>query len=60
LENGPVRPVELHPARLLSLQYSELMAQDQDFRFLPRFLVPRQPPPRGNPRDQEEHETAGT
>jgi len=56
LREGPVRPVELHPARLLSLQDSELMAQDQDFRFLPCLLAPRQPQPRGDPRDQEEHE----
>jgi hypothetical protein len=55
-EQGPIRPVELHPARLLPLQYGELMAQDQDFCGLPRLLAPRQPQPRGNPCDQEEHE----
>jgi hypothetical protein len=44
------------PARLLSLQNGELMAQDQDFRGLPRLRASRQPQPRGDPRDQEEHE----
>jgi hypothetical protein len=44
------------PARLLSLQNGELMAQDQDFRGLPRLRAPRQPQPRGDPLDQEEHE----
>ena len=32
------------------------MAKDQDLRGLPRLLAPRQPQPRGDPRDQEEHE----
>jgi hypothetical protein len=40
------------PARLLSLQNGELMAQDQDFRGLPRLRAPRQPQQRGDPRDQ--------
>jgi len=55
-EQGPVRPVQLRVARLPPLQDGELMAQDQDFRGLPRLLTPGQPEPRGDPRDQEEHE----
>ena len=30
--------------------------QDQDLRGLPHLLTPRQPQPRGDPRNQEEHE----
>src|SRR6266702_5889151 len=29
---------------------------DRAVRFLPRLLAPRQPQPRGDPRDQKEHE----
>jgi hypothetical protein len=49
-------PVQLRAARLLPLQYGELMAQDQDLCGLPRLLTPGQPQPRGDPRDQEEDE----
>jgi hypothetical protein len=42
--------------RLPPLQDGELMAQDQDFRGLPRILAPRQLQPCGDARDQEEHE----
>jgi hypothetical protein len=38
------------------LQDGELMAQEQDFRGLPHLLTPRQPQPRGDTRDQDEHE----
>ena len=55
-EQGPVRPVELRAARLMALQDGELVAQDQDFGGLPRLLASGQPQPRGDPRDQEEHE----
>ena len=55
-EQGPVRPVQLRAARLLPLQYGELVAQDQDLGDLPRILTPGQPQPRGDPRDQEEYE----
>jgi hypothetical protein len=44
------------PARLLPLQDGKLMAQDQDLRDIPRLLTPRQPHPRGDSRDEEEHE----
>ena len=40
----------------LPLQDRELVAQDQDLGGLPRLLTPGQPQPRGDPRDQEEHE----
>ena len=59
-DRGPVRPVQLRSARLPPLQDRELMAQDQDFRGLPHLLTPRQPQPRGDPRDQEGTRTAGT
>ena len=39
-----------------AMQDGELMAQDQDFRGLPRLLTLRQPQLRGDARDQEEHE----
>ena len=55
-EQGPVRPVQLRPPRLPALQHGELVAQDQDLRGLPHLLTPRQPQPRGDPRNQEEHE----
>ena len=55
-EQSPVRPVQLRPSRLPPLQDGELVAQDQDLRGLPRLLTPRQPQPRGDPRDQEERE----
>jgi hypothetical protein len=55
-EQGPVRPVQLRPPRLPALQHAELVAQDQDLRGLPHLLTPRQPQPRGDPRNQEEHE----
>jgi hypothetical protein len=55
-EEGAVRPVQPRAARLPPLQDGELMAQDQDLRGLPRILTLGQPQPRGDPRDQEEHE----
>jgi hypothetical protein len=55
-QQGPIRPVQLRPARLPPLQHGELMAQDQDFRGLPGLLTPRQPQPGGRPRDQEKDE----
>jgi hypothetical protein len=55
-EQGPVRPVQLRPPRLPALQHADLVAQDQDLRGLPHLLTPRQPQPRGDPRNQEEHE----
>ena len=51
-----VWPVQLRAARVPPLQDGELMAQDQDLRGLPRLLTTGQPQPRGDPRDQEEHE----
>jgi hypothetical protein len=54
--SGVTSGSRLRPARLLSLQDGELMAQDQNFRGLPRLLAPGQPQPRGDPSDQEEHE----
>jgi hypothetical protein len=53
---GPVRPVHAQAARLLPLQDSELVAQDQDLDALPRLLAPGQPQPGGRPHDQEEDE----
>jgi len=38
------------------LQDGKLMAQHQDLRDIPRLLTPRQPQPRGDSRDEEEHE----
>ena len=55
-EQGPVRPVQVRPPRLPVLQHAELVAQDQDLRRLPHLLTPRRPQPRGDPRNQEEHE----
>jgi len=55
-KQSPIRPVQLRPARLPPPQDGKLMAQHQDLRCLPRFLTPRQPQPRGGPRDQEEDE----
>jgi len=55
-EQSPVRPVQLRPARLPPLQDGKLMAQHQDLRDIPRLLTPRQPQPRGDSRDEEEHE----
>jgi hypothetical protein len=53
-EQGPIRPVQFRAARLPTLQYGELMAQDQDLCDPPRLLTPGQPC--GDPRDQEEEE----
>src|SRR6266487_2952098 len=55
-EQGPVRPVQLRPPRLPTLQHADLVAQDQDLRGLPHLLTPRQPQPRSNPRNDEEYE----
>jgi hypothetical protein len=55
-EQCPVRPVQLRAARLPPLQDRELVAQDQDLCGLPCLLTPGQPQPRGQSRDQEEHE----
>jgi len=55
-EQCPVRPVHVRAAWLPSLQDSELVAQDQDLGGLPRLLTPGQPQPRGQSRNQEEHE----
>jgi hypothetical protein len=55
-EHCPVCPVQVRAARLLPLQYGELVEQDQNFCGLPRFLVPGQPKPCGHLRDQEEDE----
>ena len=55
-EQGPVRPVQLRAVRLPPLQDRDLLAQDQDFGGLPSLLAPGQPQPRGDPRNQEEHE----
>jgi len=38
------------------LQDGELVAQDQDLGGLLRLLTPGQPQPRGQSRNQEEHE----
>jgi hypothetical protein len=35
----PVRPVQVRAARLPTLQYGELVAQDQDLCDLPRLLT---------------------
>jgi hypothetical protein len=59
-EQGPVRPVQLRATRLPPLQDGDLVAQGQDLRSFPRLLTPGQPQPRGNPRDQQEHEPPGT
>jgi hypothetical protein len=56
-EQGLVRPVQLRPPRLPALQHDELVAQDQDLRGLPHLLTPRQQQLRGDPRNQEEHES---
>src|SRR6266571_8924104 len=55
-EQGPVRPVQLRPPRLPTLQHADLVAQDQDLLGLPHLLTPRQPQPRSNPRNDEEYE----
>jgi hypothetical protein len=55
-EQGPVRPAQLRPLRLPALHHGELVAQDQDFRGLAHLLTPRQPQPRGDPHNQEDHE----
>jgi hypothetical protein len=55
-EQCPVRPVQFRAARLLPLEHSELMAQDQDLCDPPRLLTPGQPQPCHDPRDQEEDE----
>ena len=39
-EQRPVRPAQVWPARLPSLQDRELMAQDQDLRGLPCLIAP--------------------
>jgi hypothetical protein len=38
-EQCPVRPVQVRVARLLPLQYGELVAQDQDLCGLPCLLT---------------------
>jgi hypothetical protein len=43
----PIRPVQPRAARLLPLQDSELVAQDQDLCGLPCLLTPGEPQPRG-------------
>jgi hypothetical protein len=43
----PVRPVQPRAARLPPLQYSELVAQDQDLCGFPYLLMPGEPQPRG-------------
>ena len=54
-EQCPVRPGQVRAARLPPMQDGELMAQDQDLGGLLRLLTPGQQP-RGESRDQEEHE----
>ena len=43
----PVRPVQPRVARLPSLQYGELVAQEQDLCGLPSLLTPGEPQPGG-------------
>jgi hypothetical protein len=51
-----VRPRQLRAGRRLALQDQELVAEDQDLGDLPCILMPGQPQPPGDPRDQEENE----
>jgi hypothetical protein len=53
-DQGPIRPVQVRATRLLPLQDSELVAQDQDLGSLPRLLTLGQAQPRSHPHDQEE------
>jgi hypothetical protein len=55
-EQCPVRPGQVRAARLPPMQDGELMAQDQDLGGLLRLLTLGQPQPRGQSRNQEEHE----
>jgi hypothetical protein len=55
-EQGPVRPVQLRAAHLMTPQDGDLVAQKQNLGGLPRLLAPRQPQPRDHLDDQEEKE----